>query len=147
MHPLRSSPQTLGISAIPRPPGSKKLAILVRIVWACPAEEAQVLAGRKQDLLQSCCLSVRVPKLQCYTQGLQALWSLQALCPSSLGARIPVHKDPCTGGMGCSWWQGGRGRQVHSQNPMVRQVQEGVFNMKPGSQCIGCRGGQCMVYY
>ena len=73
---LRSLPQTLGISAIHHPPGSKKPAILVQIVWACPVDEAQVLAGCKQDLLQSCCLSVRIPKLQCHTQGLQALWSL-----------------------------------------------------------------------
>ena len=91
MLPLRSLPQALSISAICCLPGSKKLAILVQIVLAYLADEAQVLAGRKQDLLQSRCLSVRVPKLQLRMQGLQVLW--QALCPSSLGARIPAHKD------------------------------------------------------
>ena len=60
--PIEKHTQALGISAIRHPPWRKKLVILVQIVWACLAGKAQVLAGRKQDLLQSCCLSVRVPK-------------------------------------------------------------------------------------
>ena len=40
---------TLGLMALQVKPGGKKLAVLVRVVWAGLAPQAQVLAGHKQE--------------------------------------------------------------------------------------------------
>ena len=85
---------TLGLTALQVKPGGKKLAVLVRVVRAGLAPQAQVLAGHKQEDIQLRCSRVRRGRTQSAGDRGDKGGTTSVGSPSHVSTGLPAGRQP-----------------------------------------------------